>query len=115
MNNNKLMYFSIGIVFVIFTICQIFYFAQVELLPFGEMTFEAISKTIIYILEGALLVALSIAMFYLLPLICVVKFSTLFIGFKGVNITIKGTDDSVKLVPTFYTKKLYQTIQVIRC
>ncbi|AIO19361.1 hypothetical protein KQ51_01485 [Candidatus Izimaplasma bacterium HR1] len=115
MKSNKHMYMAVGIVFVLFTISQIFYFAQVRIVPFSTITISTLINITIYLAEVVLFVGLSIIVTYILPIICIFKLSPLFIGFRNINIPIILVNGYVNIKEFILSVAVYKRLQVIRC
>lgn len=115
MKNNKSMYSIIGLVFTLFTIVQIFYFANIKIVPTTILTSEQFIQLVILFVEAVITIGLITLLVYLLPTLCILKLSTLFVHLKSVNVVIKNNVEYIQQNVAFYNSKTYRKLQVIRC
>lgn len=115
MRNDRIMKIVIASILVLFTTIQVFYFAQIDIMPTGIFTYITLMNMIYFILEVCLMVGLSILITYILPIICIVETTKLIIvlGNKKFPLIIRQYYKSKSVV--FVTKNMVQKLQVIRC
>ncbi len=115
MRSDKNMNIIISIILVFFTIIQVFYFADISVIPSSIISTNVLITIIIYVSEIILLVGLSILITYLLPIICIVKFAEIKLQLKSITLPINTRVQNSKREGFFLYNKIYQRLQVIRC
>ncbi len=115
MRSNKSMYYSIASIFVLFTIIQIFYFAQVEFIPTRTLNKETILTSLVYVLECILVILISLGTLYYLPLLCIIHLEKPFVFFRCVISDLKIKYFYTVKKRQVKTHKIFKVLQVIRC
>lgn len=115
MKNDKKMKIIILSILIFYTIIQVFYFAQIDIVPTGIFTYTTLMNILFFVLEVFIVVGLSILITYILPIVCIIEISKLYI--------ILSETRFPKTVKRVYRKKslvivninMIQKLQVIRC
>jgi hypothetical protein len=115
MRNDRSMKIVIAGILIFFTIIQVFYFAQVQIIPTGLFTKNTLVNLLVFLLEVSALVALSILITYLLPIVCVVKTTIVFTGLKEIEFPKVLNKTFCKIQLVFNNIDMIQKLQVIRC
>lgn len=115
MRNDTTMKIVIAGILIFFTIIQVFYFAQVQILPTGIFTKNTLVNLLVFLLEVSTLVALSILFTYILPIVCVVRMTIVFTEIKAIDFPKVLNKAFLKKNLVFTNINLIHKLQVIRC
>lgn len=115
MRSDKTMKLIITFILVFYTIIQVFYFAQIDIIPTGVLTINTLVNILVFVLEASVLVGLSILITYILPIVCVVRISFVFTELKEVDFPRVPNRGFLKNKLVFTNTNIIQKLQVIRC
>ncbi|AIO18833.1 hypothetical protein KQ51_00954 [Candidatus Izimaplasma bacterium HR1] len=115
MRNDRTMKIIISSILIFYTIIQVFYFAQIDIIPTGIFTYKTLMNILFFVLELCILVGLSILITYILPIVCIVKIYRLNIALSETSFPKAIKQVYAKKSLTLVNKNKLQKLQVIRC
>lgn len=115
MATDKTMKRIIAVTLVFFTLIQSFYFVNIDMVPSSTMTSAEVVSLLIYTAELLLVIGLSMVITYIIPIICVVKVSKLFVILKRINLPSLPKVTLRFISPISNRRYTYKRLQVIRC
>lgn len=115
MRKDRTMKIIISSILIFYTIIQVFYFAQIDIVPTGIFTYKTLMNILLFVLEVSIVVGLSILITYILPIVCIINISKLYIELSEARFPKAVKQGHTKKSLALVNKNMLQKLQVIRC